>query len=99
MKNNFRLSTQPRWKEEEDVVVLEQDVDLRSIILFNDNVNTFGYVIEMLIRYCKHEAVQAEQCTYLVHYTGKCEVKRGSYDELEPVCTQLLEAGLTAEIQ
>jgi ATP-dependent Clp protease adaptor protein ClpS len=55
-------------------------------------------VIDTLIRVCKHTAEQAEQCAILVHYKGKCTVKTGHYDELKPQYTQLLEAGLSAEI-
>jgi ATP-dependent Clp protease adaptor protein ClpS len=77
----------------------EVSVDQQQIILYNDEFNTFDFVIESLIKVCKHDAVQAEQCTYLVHYKGKCSVKRGSYEELEPMCTALLERGLTAEIE
>lgn len=69
-----------------------------EIILYNDDVNTFDHVIETLIRVCEHDSIQAEQCALLVHYKGKCGVKTGSFDELKPKCTQLLEAGLSAEI-
>lgn len=69
-----------------------------EIILYNDDVNTFDHVIETLIRVCEHDASQAEQCALLVHYKGKCGVKTGSYDELKPKCLQLLDAGLSAEI-
>lgn len=89
----------PQWQEEEDLLVLEQETEQRDIVLFNDDHNTFDFVIDSLIKYCKHDPIQAEQCTYLVHFTGKCGVKRGSYDELKPICTQLLDLGLTAEIQ
>ena len=70
----------------------------KQIILYNDDINTFEFVIDSLIKVCKHDAIQAEQCTYLVHYKGKCSVKKGTYEELEPMCTALLERGLTAEI-
>lgn len=69
-----------------------------EIVLYNDDVNTFDHVIDTLIRVCDHTSEQAEQCAILVHYKGKCTVKTGSYDELKPQCTQLLEAGLSAEI-
>lgn len=69
-----------------------------EIILFNDDVNTFDHVIETLIRVCKHDELQAEQCALLVHFKGKCTVKTGSLDELKPQCSSLLEAGLSAEI-
>lgn len=69
-----------------------------EIIVYNDDVNTFDHVIETLIRVCDHTAVQAEQCSLIVHYNGKCTVKTGEYDKLKIQCTGLLEAGLSAEI-
>lgn len=70
-----------------------------SLILFNDDVNTFEWVIECLVTYCKHDFVQAEQCATLVHYTGKCEIKTGSLKSLKPICEVLLEKGLSTEIK
>ena len=85
-------------KIQEDISVLEA-VDVNNeIVLFNDDVNTFDHVIETLIRVCEHTTEQAEQCAILVHYKGKCTVKTGSFDELKPKCSSLLEAGLSAEI-
>ncbi|MBL0013497.1 MAG: ATP-dependent Clp protease adaptor ClpS [Flavobacterium sp.] len=85
-------------KTKRQTAVLEA-VDVNNeIILYNDDVNTFDHVIDTLIKVCKHTAEQAEQCAILVHYKGKCTVKTGSFDELKPQCTQLLEAGLSAEI-
>ena len=83
---------------QEDVLVEEQVGINNEIVLYNDDVNTFDHVIDTLIRVCKHASEQAEQCAILVHYKGKCTVKTGSFDELKPQCTQLLEAGLSAEI-
>jgi ATP-dependent Clp protease adaptor protein ClpS len=85
-------------KIQEDVDVLEKEVNLHEIILFNDDVNTFNFVIDCLIEICDHTAEQAEQCALLVHYKGKCAVKTGEYDELKPRCTQLLTRGLSSEI-
>ncbi len=85
-------------KTQVETTVLEA-VDINNeIVLYNDDVNTFDHVIETLVRVCKHDEVQAEQCALLVHYKGKCTVKTGSFEELKPQCTQLLEAGLSAEI-
>jgi ATP-dependent Clp protease adaptor protein ClpS len=70
-----------------------------KIVLFNDEVNTFDHVIDMLVDACDHTPIQAEQCSLIVHYKGKCNVKSGEYSDLEPRCSKLLEAGLTAEIQ
>jgi ATP-dependent Clp protease adaptor protein ClpS len=83
-------------------VLLELDeviVDQQQLIVYNDDFNTFDFVIESLIKVCKHDPVQAEQCTFLIHYKGKCSVKRGTYEQLEPMCTALLERGITAEIE
>ena len=93
--NEFYMTKE---KIQEDVDVLEQEANQHEIILFNDDVNTFDFVIDSLISVCKHTMEQAEQCTYLVHYKGKCAVKTGKYDELKPKCTQLLNLGLSAEI-
>lgn len=86
-------------KIKEQVSVEELLSSNYEIILFNDDVNTFDHVIDTLMAVCKHEPLQAEQCALLVHYTGKCAVKTGSYKELEPLCSKLLEADLSAEIQ
>lgn len=90
------MSTKEKIQEEVLVDTLEQN--LNEIVLYNDDVNTFDYVIDTLIYACDHTPEQAEQCSILVHYKGKCTVKTGSYDELEPRCSMLLEAGLSAEI-
>jgi|TARA_R110000782_G_scaffold186164_3_gene276254 ATP-dependent Clp protease adaptor protein ClpS len=68
------------------------------LVLYNDDVNTFDYVIELLMKVCNHDAIQAEQCAMLVHYKGKCSVKRGSFEVLEPMSAILSDAGLTVEI-
>lgn len=87
-----------REKLLEDVLLEEETVNQNEIVLFNDNVNTFDHVIETLINVCEHTPEQAEQCSLIVHYNGKCTVKTGEYSYLKPKCTQLLEAGLNAEI-
>ena len=69
-----------------------------QIILYNDDVNTFEHVIDCLVKICDHNYLQAEQCAYIVHYSGKCSVKTGSLDELVPKCKALLEEGLSAEV-
>ena len=71
----------------------------KQLIVYNDDFNTFDYVIDALITICKHDALQAEQCTLLIHYKGKCSVKKGAYKGLEPMCTGLLEKGISAEIE
>lgn len=78
--------------------VLEKETNQFEVVLFNDEVNTFDYVIDSLIEICDHTLEQAEQCTLLVHYKGKCTVKTGEYNDLKPRCTRLLTQGLSAEI-
>ena len=85
-------------KEKEDVSVAEKEGINNEIVLYNDDFNTFDHVIFTLIKVCKHTSEQAEQCAILVHYKGQCTVKTGVFEELKPQCTQLLEAGLSAEI-
>lgn len=85
-------------KTRERVSVKEATSINNEIIVYNDDVNTFDHVIDTLIRVCDHTPEQAEQCSLIVHYNGKCTVKTGSYDKLKPQCIQLLEAGLSAEI-
>jgi len=85
--------------EEELDVLEEKDVDQnREIVLYNDDFNTFDFVIESLIKVCNHTSIQAEQCTYIVHYNGKCGVKKGDMAKLKSMCTALLDRGLNAEI-
>lgn len=82
----------------EEFKIEEQTLDQNEIVLFNDDVNTFDHVIETLIDVCDHTPEQAEQCSLIVHYNGKCTVKTGEYKELKPRCSKLLQAGLNAEI-
>ena len=90
------MSYQEQYKEE--VLVDEQEAHLHEIVLYNDDVNTFDHVIDMLVLACDHTPEQAEQCSIIVHYKGKCAVKTGEYDDLKPRCSKLLQAGLSAEI-
>jgi len=88
----------PKEKQSEELLIEEDVVKQNEIILFNDDVNTFDHVIDTLIYACDHTPEQAEQCSIIVHYKGKCTVKTGPYDDLKPRCSKLLEAGLSAEI-
>ncbi|MBD0332609.1 MAG: ATP-dependent Clp protease adaptor ClpS [Chitinophagaceae bacterium] len=69
------------------------------LIVWNDDVNTFEWVIETLIEVCKHTPEQAEQCIYLIHYKGKCAVKHGTYDELKPMCDAITDRGIGATVE
>jgi ATP-dependent Clp protease adaptor protein ClpS len=79
-------------------VTKEKIENERYLILHNDEVHTFEYVIDTLIKVCELEPVQAEQCTYLVHYKGKCDVKKGSFSFLKPFKQGLVDKGLEATI-
>lgn len=90
------MSTKEKVLEE---VLVEELISFNNeIVLYNDDVNTFDHVIDTLMRVCRHTPEQAEQCSLIVHYNGKCTVKTGELTELKPQCTMLLEAGLSAEI-
>jgi len=69
------------------------------LILHNDDVHTFDYVIESLVKVCRHDVVQAEQCTYIVHYKGKCDVLKGAHEYLLPHKEGLALRGLTVTIE
>lgn len=85
-------------KIQEEIEVLELRANEHQIVLFNDDIHSFDYVIDSLVDVCEHTIEQAEQCTYLVHFKGKCTVKTGELKELKPRCTKLLELGLSAEL-
>lgn len=90
------MSTKEKISEE--LLLEEETVNQNEIVLFNDEVNTFDHVIDTLVDVCDHTPEQAEQCSLIVHYNGKCTVKTGEYTDLEPRCSKLLQAGLSAEI-
>lgn len=94
----MNYSNSPLWKEKEELDTLLKEEQSHTIVLHNDEVNTFDYVINCLIEICEHTLEQAQQCTYLVHYKGKCEVKSGSIDYLIPINNALLKKGLSSEI-
>lgn len=91
------------WEEtliEEDTLTEEKvvDKDASDLIVFNDDFNTFDHVIETLIKVCEHTPQQAEQCTYLIHYKGKCTVKHGDYEKLVEMRNAICERGISAEV-
>lgn len=82
----------------EQPLVQEKAEQLRDLILHNDEINTFDFVIEVLVEVCGHNPLQAEQCAFIVHQNGKCGIKRGSFEILKPLCVALLDNGLSASI-
>ena len=95
--NSFQSNT--KTQEQFDADVLAEEEPIFNLIIYNDDVNTFDHVIKCLVEICEHEAIQAEQCTMLIHYKGRCSVKRADYETLEPFCTALLDKGLSAKIE
>jgi ATP-dependent Clp protease adaptor protein ClpS len=85
---------------EEEVDVLEEVVEVEQydLVVYNDEVNTFDFVIETLIDVCGHSAEQAEQCTLLIHFKGKCAVKKGTFEELAPMRNDICRRGISAEV-
>lgn len=80
---------------EEEIVSEEEQW---SLVVFNDDVNTFDHVIQTLIEVCKHEPEQAEQCTWIIHFKGKCTVKTGVFDELASMRNAICHRGISAEV-
>lgn len=91
------MSTEVEFDEK---VSVNSKSDLsKNLVIYNDDFNTFEHVIDSLIKVCKHEHIQAEQCTWIIHYNGKCAVKEGDMDDLLPMRRALSERGLDAKIQ
>lgn len=90
-----RTVTNP-WEAAEVDVLAEE---LFSLIVWNDEVNTFEWVIETLIQVCQHSEEQAEQCAYIIHFRGQYAVKQGDYESLKPMCDAITERGIGATIE
>ncbi len=73
--------------------------EIKKIVLYNDDFNTFDFVIETLVEVCGHNTHQAEQCAMIVHYKGKCSVKRGPFNELKPLKDEMIRRTLTVSIE
>jgi ATP-dependent Clp protease adaptor protein ClpS len=91
-----RTSTQQ--KELVEVLDAVEITDRKDLVVFNDDFNTFEHVIETLIAICRHSLEQAEQCTWIIHHKGKCTVKTGSFEELNPMRQGICEKGIDAKI-
>jgi ATP-dependent Clp protease adaptor protein ClpS len=91
-----QAGTQWQTEEQEDIALLTEA--FHNLIVWNDEVNTFDWVIESLIDVCEHSPEQAEQCALLIHHKGKYGVKKGSFDRLRPQCEALIGRGIQATI-
>lgn len=87
-------STEKQQQSQDNTFVANEN----QLVLWNDDFNTFDFVIDTLIEVCGHTPEQAEQCTLLVHYKGKCTVKTSSMEVLKPMHKELINRGLTSEI-
>lgn len=90
-------NTRPQQFVETDVLTANEEP--YSLVVWNDEVNTFEWVIETLIEVCGHTPEQAEQCAYLIHFKGKYAVKNGSYDDLKQACDAITDRGIGATIE
>ncbi|MFY8021674.1 MAG: ATP-dependent Clp protease adaptor ClpS [Bacteroidia bacterium] len=93
------LSGSPKEKEEDDVLLLEDEAEESKVVLYNDDVNSFDWVIECLVEICEHDYLQAEQCALLVHFKGKAIVKSGSQEKMKSICQALCDRDLSAIIE
>ena len=93
------IDSDTRTREYEDVDVMTATEEPCSLIVWNDDVNTFEWVIETLMEICKHSYEQAEQCAYIIHYKGKYSVKEGTYEKLKPMCDAITERGISATVE
>ncbi len=97
LKNTILNSGSPlELPETESDVLLDEG---RKIILYNDDYNTFDHVIKCLVEICNHSSIQAEQCAFIVHYNGKCDVMHGEDEKLDTCCRLLQLKGLSATIE
>ena len=85
-----------QWEETDVLTSVEEPCNL---IVWNDEVNTFEWVIDTLMEICGHSHEQAEQCAYIIHFQGKYAVKNGSYDELKPKCDAITDRGIGATVE
>ena len=90
------LKETPQKKKREDLD--QKRSKERILVLHNDDYHTFDYVIEALMQICEHDLLQAEQCTQLIHYKGKCDVKKGTFSYLRPMKNALIQKDLKATI-
>lgn len=94
---NEKTDTGTDTFQETDLLTLTEDPC--QLIVWNDEVNTFEWVIETLMTVCGHSQEQAEQCAYIIHFHGKYAVKNGNYDDLKPACEAITNRGINATIE
>jgi len=99
VSSSYNVMASKHEFEKQVLVELEDNVNgLHDLIIYNDDFNTFDHVTKTLIKVCKHTHEQAEQCTYLIHFKGKCAVKHGDMEFLKPMKDSICEAGIDAKV-
>jgi len=76
-----------------------EDVKTHKLTIYNDDANSYEYIIACLIRFCNHEPIQAEQCAVIAHNTGRCTVKTGNFNDIYEMHTDLKDMDILTEIQ
>ncbi len=97
--NTHHSSPVPYLDPALEVDVLEALEDGCSLIVWNDDVNSFDWVIQTLMEVCGHDEQQAEQCAMIIHTKGKYAVKQGAFEELQPQCQAITERKINASIE
>lgn len=92
------FNSAPMWQTEHEEVTDVIEQELHNLIVWNDDVNTFDWVIESLVDVCRHDAIQAEQCALIIHHKGKCGVKKGTFEDLRPQAEALIDRNIQATI-
>lgn len=92
-------STNPLEEQQEEVIIMDDLDDPVNLIVHNDDVNTFDWVIESLMDICNHSREQAEQCAMIIHFKGRYCVKSGSRQKLKPMREALVDRGINATLE
>jgi len=99
LKNSLIMDTSHQTFHEQEIEVLDEQALQSKLIIHNDEVNTFEWVIETLVQICRHTSEQAEQCAYLIHHKGKYAVKHGQLEKLKPMKDAITDRGISATIE
>ncbi len=100
MQKTNQMATLPNPEIEviEDFAEEIEALKLWDLVVFNDDINTFDHVIDTLMDVCKHSPEQAEQCTLIIHFKGKCSVKSGDFEELVSMRNEICRREIAAEV-
>lgn len=68
------------------------------LILHNDDIHSFEYVINALMEVCAHHFEQAVQCALITHHKGSCDVRKGTYKDIEKMKEAMVLKDLSVTI-